>query len=100
MGESEFDHPHEADAQGDGADDGGELIGRPAAIASAIDRQRSSDEEDDQSDRRAYEHAGGVDAVGVEVVADERHRYDEEGEDEPVDEGQCQGSAGAPHWGP
>ena len=99
-GEGEFGDPHEANAQSDGADDGGELIGRSTTIASAIDRQWSADEEDEQSDRRADEHAWGVDAIRVEVISHEGHRHDEEREDETIDEGERHGSAVAPHWGP
>ena len=85
-GEGEFDHPHNADADSNRSHDCRELIGRAASVATAVDRQGPADEEDDQTDRRTDEHAQCVDELSVEVVSHQRHRYDEEREDETVDE--------------
>src|SRR5699024_2135663 len=85
-GEGEFGYPHDSDTQGDSADDRRELVSRTASVATAIDRQRTADEEYDHGDRRTHEHAGHVDELRVEVVPHKRHRYDEERKDETIDE--------------
>ena len=85
-GEGEFDHPHDADTQCNRSHDCSELIGRATSVATAIDRQRPADEEDDQSDCRTDEHAWCIDEMSVEVVPHKCHRHDKEREDETIDE--------------
>ena len=85
-GEGEFGHPHDADTQSNRSHDCGELIGRTTSVATAVDRQGTADEKDDQTDRRTDEHSRHVDERRMEVVPHECHRYDEEREDETIDE--------------
>ena len=86
IGKGKFDHPHDTDAHGNGSHDRSELISRPSPVAAAVDPQRSADEEDDERDRRADEHARCVDEMSMEVVPHECHRHVKECEDESIDE--------------